>query len=68
MTYASAKLYGLQIYDHLDGGRLIGILFEMITRRRVPPKFEAVVNAIGLVLLLGLSAVVLIKDIVQLFL
>lgn len=50
----------------LDGGRLITILFEMITRKRVPPKIEGMINAIGLSLLLLFSFFVMIKDIVQL--
>lgn len=50
----------------LDGGRLISILFEMITRKRVPQKVEGVINAVGLMLLLGLSVVVMIKDVIQL--
>ena len=50
----------------LDGGRLITVLFEMITRKRVPPKVEGIINGVGLALLLGLSIVVMIKDVIQL--
>lgn len=50
----------------LDGGRLITVLFEMITRKRVPPKVEGVINAVGLALLLGLSLVIMVKDVIQL--
>ena len=50
----------------LDGGRLIMILFEMITRKKLPPKVEGIINGVGLVLLLGLSAVIMVKDIVTL--
>ena len=50
----------------LDGGRLITVLFEMITKKRVPPKVEGMVNAVGLALLLGLSLVIMVKDIIQL--
>ncbi|MBQ8689616.1 MAG: site-2 protease family protein [Clostridia bacterium] len=50
----------------LDGGRLITVLVEMITGKRVPPKIEGMINAIGLVLLLGLSVVILVKDVIQL--
>ena len=51
----------------LDGGRLVCILFEMISRRRIPKNIEATVNAVGLMLLLGFSVFVMIKDVVQLF-
>lgn len=50
----------------LDGGRLITILFEMITRKKVPVKIEGIVNAIGLAVLLLFSLVVMIKDVIQL--
>lgn len=50
----------------LDGGRLITVTFEMITKKRVPPKIEGIINAVGLVVLLAFSAVVLVKDVIQL--
>lgn len=52
----------------LDGGRLLTLLVEMISRRRMPAKVEGTINAIGLFLLLGLSLVILVKDVVMLFL
>jgi regulator of sigma E protease len=51
----------------LDGGRLVCILFEMITRKRIPKNIEASVNGIGLLVLLGFSVFIMIKDIVGLF-
>ncbi len=51
----------------LDGGRLVCILFEMISRKRIPKNIEASVNGIGLLLLLGFSVFIMIKDIVGLF-
>lgn len=47
----------------LDGGRLITILIEMVTRRKLPQKVEGMINGIGLLLLLGLSMVIMVKDI-----
>ena len=49
----------------LDGGRLLTIIIEMITRKKMPPKVEGVINSIGLMLLLGLSFVILVKDVFQ---
>ena len=51
----------------LDGGRMLTLLFEMVTRKRIPAKIEGVINTVGLLLLLGLSFVILIKDVVQIF-
>ena len=47
----------------LDGGRMIFLLIEMISRRRLPKKIEDTINAVGLFILLGLSFVIMIKDI-----
>ena len=51
----------------LDGGRMLTLLFEMVTRKRIPTKIEGIVNTVGLLLLLGLSFVILIKDVIQIF-
>ena len=50
----------------LDGGRLLFMLFELITRRRVPPDKEGIVHAIGFALLIGLIVFVSYHDIVKL--
>lgn len=50
----------------LDGGRLIVILAEIITRKKMPAKLEGIINGIGLLLLLGLSVVIMIKDVIKL--
>ena len=50
-------------FPALDGGRLLTILIEIITRRRIPQKIEGIINAVGLFILLGFSAVVLVKDV-----
>lgn len=47
----------------LDGGRLVFLGYEMVLRRRVQPRFEAIVHWIGLILLLALLAVITFRDI-----
>lgn len=47
----------------LDGGRMLVLLVEMVTRKRLPQKVENMINAIGLALLLGLSVIIMVKDI-----
>ena len=51
----------------LDGGRLLYILFEMIFRKPVPPKYEGWVHAVGFGLLMILAVVILISDVIKLF-
>ena len=50
----------------LDGGRLVTQVIEMITRKKLPAKVEGIINGVGLMLLLGLSVVIMIKDAIQL--
>ncbi len=50
----------------LDGGRLLTILIELVTRKKLPPKVEGAINAVGLILLLAFSGVILVKDVIQL--
>ncbi len=56
-------LFNLLPLPALDGGRLLFILIEMVARRPVPRKFEGWVHAVGMVLLLGLMALVSFSDI-----
>lgn len=51
----------------LDGGRLLFIGIEVLLRRRVNARLEAIIHAIGFILLLGLIALVTYSDIVKLF-
>ncbi|SFG09302.1 M50 family metallopeptidase [Oribacterium sp. WCC10] len=47
----------------LDGGRLIFILFEMISRKRLDPDLEGRINQIGMIALLALMAFIMSNDI-----
>jgi len=51
----------------LDGGRLVFHLIELVLRRPVPRKLESIIHGTGLVLLLGLLALVTLKDIITIF-
>ena len=50
-------------FPALDGGRFLMLLIEWISRKPVPRRIEAVINTVGLVLLLGLSLVIAVKDV-----
>ena len=47
----------------LDGGRLVFILVEMILRKPVPQKYEALVHGIGFILLMAFIVLITFKDI-----
>ena len=56
-------IFNLLPIPALDGGRLLFILFEMITRKPVPQKYESIVHAVGFVLLIAFMILVAAKDI-----
>jgi len=47
----------------LDGGRLLFIVIEFVTRKKVNPKVESYINAVGMSFLLLLIVFVTINDI-----
>jgi regulator of sigma E protease len=49
----------------LDGGRILFVLIEAVRGRRIPPEKEAMVHAIGLLVLVGLMALVMIQDVIN---
>ena len=52
--------------DLFDGGRLVFLFIEGIRRKPVPPKYEGLVHAAGLMLLLMLMVYVTGQDILRL--
>jgi len=55
----------------LDGGRvfflIVTALIERVTRRKIDPKYEGYIHAAGMILLLGLIALITLKDVWGLF-
>ena len=55
----------------LDGGRIAGLLLttgiEAVTRKKINPKYEGYVHAIGMIALLALMALITFKDIFAIF-
>ncbi len=56
-------IFNLLPLPALDGGRILFILIELITRKPVPQKYEGIVHTVGLMLLLGLMLLITAKDI-----
>jgi regulator of sigma E protease len=57
-------LFNLLPFPALDGGRLVFLGYELITRRRPNERFEATVHAVGILFLLGVIALVTLRDVV----
>jgi regulator of sigma E protease len=53
-------------FPALDGGRLVFLGYEAVTRKKVPKKVEGIINLAGFVLLMGLMILVFYNDIVRL--
>ncbi len=56
-------LFNLLPLPALDGGRLLFLLIELVIRKPVPQKYEAIVHTIGFVLLILLSIVITFSDV-----
>ena len=67
MLSANLGIMNLLPVPALDGGKLIVYIIEAIRGKAVDKKVEAVINFIGVVFLLVLTAFILVKDIVNLF-
>ena len=51
----------------LDGGRVLFVLFEMISRRKIPEKAFLWVNGIGFLFLIGLMIIITVNDVWKIF-
>ncbi len=54
-------------FPALDGGRLMFVLYEWVTKKRVNKNVEKNVNIFGMITLLTLAALITVSDIVKLF-
>ena len=61
----SLGLFNLLPVPALDGGRIAFALPELILRRRIPQKFELVVNGVSLILLIILMLVINLQDFIN---
>jgi len=63
----SLGVINIMPFPALDGGRFIFIIYEMITRRKPNPRFEAIIHTVGFGLLMLLILLITWNDIVNLF-
>ncbi len=69
MAFISINLgiVNLLPFPALDGGRLVLLLVEGVTRKKLPQKYEGLINIAGLALLMLLMVAVTYNDITKLF-
>ena len=58
-------LFNLFPIPGLDGSRLMFLLLALIRRRELNPKVEALIHAVGILMLLGLIVAISIGDFIQ---
>ena len=49
----------------LDGGRILFVIVEIIRGRRISPEKEGLVHFVGMTMLLGLMAVLVVQDLID---
>ncbi len=59
-------LFNLLPIPALDGGRLLFLIPEILTRKKIPPEKEGIVHAIGLMLILAFAVYISFNDIMKL--
>jgi regulator of sigma E protease len=52
-------------FPALDGGRLMFLGYEIVTRRRPNERIEAAIHTLGLLFLIGVIALVTLRDVVS---
>ncbi len=69
LVYLSVALgfFNLLPVPALDGGRLVFLGYELITRRRPNERFEAMVHTVGILFLLGVIVLVTFRDVLRAF-
>ena len=53
-------------FPALDGGRIIFVIYELITKKKANQKFEAIVNNVGMLILLSMILLITAGDVMRL--
>lgn len=54
-------------FPALDGGRLVFVFYEWVTKKRVNQTIERYVNSIGIIILLSLAVIISINDLAKIY-
>lgn len=63
----SLGFFNLMPFPALDGGRIVFVLYEGVTGKKVSPKIEGIIHTVGIILLFGLMIIINVRDIIKLF-
>lgn len=67
MISVNLAVLNLFPFPALDGGRIVMVLIETITRKKIKPSIVQWINGIGFLLLISLMILITIKDVIKLF-
>ncbi|MBQ8206014.1 MAG: RIP metalloprotease RseP [Bacilli bacterium] len=63
----SLGFFNLIPFPALDGGRLVFVGIEAITKKKVNPNVEATIHFVGIIILFALMIIINIRDVINLF-
>jgi len=63
----SLAVFNILPFPALDGGRILFVIIEWITRKKIPAKWQGILNGVGFALLILLMVWVTIHDVRQFF-
>ena len=67
MSLLLEKIINIFPFPALDGGRLLFIIIEVVTGKRISAKYESMIHAVGFALLMLLIFAVTYNDIIRMF-
>ncbi|MEA4910752.1 putative zinc metalloprotease [bioreactor metagenome] len=63
----SLAIFNILPFPALDGGRILFVLIEWISGKKIPEKWQGILNGAGFIILILLMVVVTVKDVLKLF-
>ena len=63
----SLAIFNIMPFPALDGGRILFVIIESITHKKISEKWQTILNGIGFIILILLMVVVSVRDIMKFF-
>ena len=63
----SLAIFNILPFPALDGGRILFVIIESVTHKKIPEKWQTMLNGVGFIILILLMVVVSVRDIMKFF-
>ena len=63
----SLAVFNILPFPALDGGRILFVIIESITRRKISEKWQTILNGAGFLILILLMIAISVRDVINLF-